>query len=356
MKTRWSETQIKEWYNKLPWLTGSNFLPSNVINRFDMYQSYQSEEHLKVAEVELAKAYELGFNFVRLWTDFDCYYVDRNSYLSILDRYISICDKYHQKVMIVLAHEEDLPYGDKFVPQKQTGPQKKLYTHFNRNYEEYNKHFSERKHYLEYQETKELYIQMVNDIVSKYRNDNKIIAWNIINEPGITIGDRSIGIIKDLFNIVRGLDPIQPLCVDIWRNINDDGTFQSEAETIGYQLSDFISFHSYSPFPSFERRIELLKNHYNRPIVVTEWLHRINHNNIEDIYPYLHDNKIGSCIWGFVNGDTFTDEPWDILWEQYEKGNTEYDFTKWQHNILRRNLLPYDPKEIKLIKKINFKK
>ena len=36
MKRQWTEQEINEWYAKQPWLRGTNFLPSDCINRLDM--------------------------------------------------------------------------------------------------------------------------------------------------------------------------------------------------------------------------------------------------------------------------------------------------------------------------------
>ena len=48
-----------------------------------------------------------------------------------------------------------------------------------------------------------------------------------------------------------------------------------------------------------------------------------------------------------------TYEPWNILWEKYDKGKRDsLDFTKWQHDLLRPNLRPYDPKETELIRRL----
>ncbi|MBQ5810813.1 MAG: hypothetical protein IIW23_04450, partial [Clostridia bacterium] len=94
---------------------------------------------------------------------------------------------------------------------------------------------------------------------------------------------------------------------------------------------------------------------FNRPIFVTEWLHRINHNNVQEIYPLLFLENIACYCWGFVVGKTQTNEPWPGLWVDYEKGwRPDYDFTKWQHDLFRPNLRPYDPKEIALIKHFNY--
>ena len=89
---------------------------------------------------------------------------------------------------------------------------------------------------------------------------------------------------------------------------------------------------------------------------LTEWLHRINHNNIFEIYPLLYLTNVANYCWGFVVGKTQTHEPWPHMWNEYEQGIiTNYDFTKWQHDLFRPNLRPYDPKEIELIKRFNDK-
>lgn len=38
---------------------------------------------------------------------------------------------------------------------------------------------------MEYPEIKPIFLEMVERTVKKYRNDKRILAWNIINEPGI---------------------------------------------------------------------------------------------------------------------------------------------------------------------------
>ena len=90
-------------------------------------------------------------------------------------------------------------------------------------------------------------------------------------------------------------------------------------------------------------------------MICTEWLHRINHNNVYDIYPLMYMLGIGNLCWGFVVGKTQTNEPWDVMWEQYydPECQVDYDFTKWQHDLFRPNLRPYDPHEIEIIKQFN---
>ena len=68
----------------------------------------------------------------------------------------------------------------------------------------------------------------------------------------------------------------------------------------------------------------------------------------------LYLTNVANYCWGFVLGKTQTHEPWPHMWEEIKNNdNYKYDFTKWQHDLFRPNYMPYDPKEIKLIKKFN---
>lgn len=356
MKRQWTEQEINEWYAKQPWLRGTNFLPSDCVNRLDMWQSIGREEHLKTAETELKLSKETGFNTVRLWCNFDVYYKEPEEFMQTLESYITLCAKYDQSVMLVLAYEEDLPHGDKFVP-KELGTQKEYFNHFNRaDYDVYDRMVVQRKlrHYAEYPEVKPIFMEMVERVVKKYREDKRVLAWNIENEPGAAIGERAVKLQEELFALVRSLDPVQPLASDIYSDVGDNGELKSEAEKTACELSDFISLHSYLKYDRFVESIYLLKKYYHRPIIVTEWLNRCNHNTVQEIYPLLALEKIGCYCWGFVQGKTYTTEPWNGFWSEVEKNpDVDFDFTKWQHELYRKNFHPYDPKEINIIKRFN---
>ena len=75
------------------------------------------------------------------------------------------------------------------------------------------------------------------------------------------------------------------------------------------------------------------------------------HNDVFSLFPLFYLEKIGCCNWGFVVGKYQTNEPWNSIWDKYEKNpNLDFDFTKWFHDLYRANHRPYDPKEIKLIR------
>ena len=353
MKERWTCEQANEWYAKLGWLRGCNFIGSACTNRLDMFQSYKAEEKLANAEEELALCQKIGFNTVRIWANFDVYYAEPESYMEIFDKYIDLCGKYGQKVMVVLAHEEDLPRGEKFIP-KPMGEQKYAKgVHQGRVPLTDEQKAMEPRHYMEYKETHDLFVEMVVRTVRKYKNDERIFCWNIYNEPGITLSnERSEKILRELFEVVRAEDPIQPLCGDIWHSIKNR-QISTPVERVALELSDVISFHSYQSYEKNVATIRFLQQ-FNRPMFQTEWLHRINHNTVQEMYPLFYVTNVSNYCWGFVVGPTQTNEPWDVMWEQWDAGEDRgYDFTKWQHDLFRPGLRPYDPREIVLIEKFN---
>ena len=89
-----------------------------------------------------------------------------------------------------------------------------------------------------------------------------------------------------------------------------------------------------------------------RPLVNSEWLHRIRQCDVKDIFPLYFLEKVGCYCWGFVAGLYQTYEPWEGIWQMVENGTlpANYDLTKWQHDLMRPNLRPYDPREIAIIK------
>ena len=88
-----------------------------------------------------------------------------------------------------------------------------------------------------------------------------------------------------------------------------------------------------------------------RPIINSEWLARGIGNTVEEMFPLFYLEDIGCYNWGFVAGKYQTYEPWNNIWELYEKNpKMSYDFTKWFHDLYRPNHRPYNPKETELIK------
>jgi hypothetical protein len=120
------------------------------------------------------------------------------------------------------------------------------------------------------------------------------------------------------------------------------------------ELSDIISYHCYGPYPNQVKLIRDLKRYYGRPLVNTEWLARIKGCNVTDCYPLFYIEKVGAVNWGLVAGKYQTYEPYEPMWATIEKGGgQDWDMTKWYHDLFRPSHHPYDPKELRIIKRFN---
>lgn len=351
MKRRWTAEEATEWYEAFPWIRGCNFIGSDCAGRIDMWQSYRSEEHFATAERELALAEKIGFNSIRLLVEFDVWYQEHDAFTENLERYIALAASHGLSVVIALANEAAISRGE--FSLKPLGEQSyALGYHQGRLPLSPEQAAKPGIHPLEVEPWKSHYLRMVREIVEKYRDDERVVMWNVYNEPGIIIGERAIPLLSALFETVRACDPVQPLAADVWHPVKG-GEISNPIDKVSFELSDVISFHSYTAYRWFVPQIEALKK-LGRPIFLTEWLNRISHNDVAEIYPLLYLEKIACYCWGFVVGKTQTNEPWDSLWLQYENGtHPELDFTKWQHDLFRPSLHPYDPHEIEIITEYN---
>jgi hypothetical protein len=98
-----------------------------------------------------------------------------------------------------------------------------------------------------------------------------------------------------------------------------------------------------------EKRIWSLKA-FGRPIICTEYMARAFGSTIQEILPLLKKHNVGSFNWGFVQGKSQTNCPWNSWQVTYEQ-----EPELWFHDILRKNGEPYDEKEVAFLKVINRK-
>ena len=78
----------------------------------------------------------------------------------------------------------------------------------------------------------------------------------------------------------------------------------------------------------------------------------MNGNNVQELFPLFFLEGIDCWMWGFVAGLYQTYEPWENYWKMVEEGRfpAGCDITKWQHDLIRPSLRPYDPREIEIIR------
>jgi endo-1,4-beta-mannosidase len=177
----------------------------------------------------------------------------------------------------------------------------------------------------------------VKDIVGSFRNDERVLMWDLYNEPGNnSLGEASLGLVKAVFEWARAAGPTQPLSVGVWF----DNAILNE-----YQLaqSDIVTFHNYNDAANLEAQIKVLKG-YGRPLVCTEYMARTRGSRFETHLPIFKREGVGCVNWGFVNGRTQTIYPWGSKESSPEP-------KPWFHDILRRDGAPFDATETAFIKK-----
>jgi hypothetical protein len=350
MQPRWSKKQAHEWYDAQPWFRGCNYMSADCVNRVDQWQELGFEERLRTVDKELDIAQEIGFNSVRLIVQFEVWQQEHNGFMKRLEQYIEMCHKHQISVMLCIANDCSVPKA--IYEPKKLGKQEVDWGYHGGVKKSPHMSHSQGPGFtvLDDPELAPQFYQMTAEIIETYKNDPRIAFWDLINEPGAAgRGEISLPIVKKLFEIAWDINPIQPLTACIWSNIIGGG---NPSELLAAELSDIVTFHSYSGFQAFVRAIDILKDRYERPLVNTEWLHRIQHNNVHDLFPLMFLEKIGCYCWGFVAGLYQTYEPWEGMWQLVDQGKApaSWDFTKWQHDLIRPNHRPYDPAEINCIK------
>lgn len=347
---RWSCEKAWAWYDARPWLRGCNYLPADCCNRVSMWQSFEFEKHLGTMDREFALAASIGFNTIRVIFEFEIWHLEKESFPGRFERVVQLAAKHGLSLAVCLANDCTIP--KKVWKPVQLGPQ-----HYDWGYHGGRKSFPdsgrwpEPGYYPAFDDPGLIdeYFEMVTYFVTKYASDPRIAVWDLYNEPGMANrGDVSVPNAKHLFEVARGCHPSQPLTADIWSNLDR----LTAVEKTVLELSDIISYHTYSPYEDVVMALDRLRK-LGRPIIVTEWLHRPQHNTVHEIFPLFFLNKIGCWNWGLVAGLSQTYELWNGIWDAQEAGRpwANIDYTKWQHDLFHPNYRPYDPQEIETIRR-----
>ena len=86
--TNWTKEKSWQWYNKLPWLCGFNYLPRTAVNYTEMWQKEAFD--LPTIKQELGWAGEIGFNTLRFVLPFIVWQHDRDGLWQRLDSFLRV--------------------------------------------------------------------------------------------------------------------------------------------------------------------------------------------------------------------------------------------------------------------------
>ena len=346
---RWSREKIWAWYNAHPWLCGCNYFPADTLNMLDFWQALDFEHHMETARREFETARDIGFNTVRIFLSFEVWQVDAEGLKQRLDRFLALAAEYGISVMVTLGNDCHCPKEQYRAPVVGVRPEVAWGYHGGVAATPFSG--TTRVGYnpmVDDPAALEASYAYVRDVVSAFRDDPRILIWDLWNEPGNSHRDSmSLPCMRRFFAIAREVGASQPLTACTWSiDCGKEPKFENlkEIEREALELSDIISFHYYGRFSHLVEAIALLKT-LGRPILNTEWLHRLFGNKVETILPTFWLENIGSYNWGFFAGKSQTYEPWEGL-----RKRTDLDFSVWQHDLFRENGRPYDPREIDTIR------
>ncbi len=343
---RWTADAANSWYAKEPWLVGSNYLPSDAVNELEMWQA-DTFDPARI-DTELGWAQSLGMNTMRVFLHDLLWSQDASGFKQRVETFLKLCDKHKIRPMFVLF---DSCWNPRPVLGKQPAPQPGIH----------NSQWVQSpggpalQNPAEYPRLE----RYVKGIVGAFANDNRILAWDIWNEPdNSNASSYKNGESRDKVNEVSLLLPkafawareahaTQPLTSGVWQGDWSNPEKLSPIAKEQLTLSDVVSFHNYESPQSFEMHIKWLQQ-YGRPVICTEYMARPVNSTFEGILPVAQKYKVGVINWGFVAGKSQTYLPWDSWQHPYIKQQPAV----WFHDIFRADGEPYRPEEVAFIRKM----
>ena len=306
-KARWSLERAASWAERLAQVRGCNYIPRTCVNPTQMWQNPSAHP----IDEELRWAAEIGLNSLRVFMSHAAYAANPRGYVFEVERFLDTAQRHGLSTLLVL-------FDDCWGPEPFPGPQpapipgvhNSRWTACPGETLKAREHRPELAHY-------------VRDLVYYFSRDERIIGWDLFNEPQPT----SRKLVEAAFGWARELDPIQPLTA-CWQA--DD-------------LADIVSFHCYCDTDDPE--LPAASEHAlagGRPALCTECLARTQNNRLAGFMPHYAEMGIGWYVWGLVSGATQTRFPWG-----WPPGGPEPYV--WFHDLLYPDGTPYAPDEIALI-------
>ncbi len=338
----WSVSKAKQWEKKQKWIVGANFSPSNASNQLDMWQAETWSPEL--IDKELGYAEKLGMNSIRVYLHYFPFRDDADGFLKRIDNFLNIADKHDIKTIFIF-------FDDVWNPNPVAGKQPEPKKHVHNSGWVQSPGREILWDYKRHIETKE-YVQ---DILRKFKDDERILFWDLYNEPQNTNGSSyrdfdkepySLKLLEEVFEWAREVSPSQPISSGLWIGDWTDFSKLSVFNKFMLENSDIITFHNYNNLASFKNAAEPLLE-MGRPIICTEYFCRKNNSSLEEILPYMAEKNIGGINWGLVAGRTQTNYPWDSWSKTYTA-----EPKLWFHDLLYKDGTPYRKNETDLMKKL----
>lgn len=346
---KWSHQQAKDWYQKQPWLVGSNYNPASAINELEMWQADSFDP--KRIDLELGWAESLGMNTMRVYLHDLLWQQDSEGFKRRLDTFLNIAAKHGIRPIFVL-------FDSCWDPNPQLGKQRAPRPGVHNSGWVQSPGRTALQNAAEYPRL-EAYVK---GVVGAFARDKRVLAWDIWNEPdntnqgsyGQLEPKNKVELVLDLlpkaFAWAREAGVQQPLSSAVWKGDWSSPDKMTAMDRLQIDLSDVITFHNYDSPTELEKRINWLKR-YNRPLICTEYMARGNGSFFMGSLLVAKVHNVGMINWGLVQGKTQTHLPWD----SWERPYVDREPSVWFHEVFRTDGAPYIPEEVDFIKRMTRK-
>jgi hypothetical protein len=345
---RWSASQAHAWHRAQPLALGANYVPAGAINQLDMWQA-ETFDPARI-NLELGWARSLGMNAMRVFLHDLLWQQDAPGFKQRIAQYLGIAQRHGIRSMFVL-------FDSCWDPQPRLGPQRAPMPGV------HNSGWVQGPGAVALGDAASVprLKAYVEDIVNHFGQDERVWCWDVWNEPDNQGGGmgfytphelpdklaRVAALLPQVFAWARAAGATQPLTSGVW--IGDDwrpgAPGLNDIQRCQLGESDVISFHDYNWPEVFERRVAQLQAH-GRPLVCTEYVARGNGSTFDACLPLAREHDLGMINWGFVNGRSQTQFPWDSWQHPY----TTQPPTVWFHDVLHGDGRPYREREAELLR------
>ncbi len=322
----WSAEQATTWYAQQGWPVGCNFIPSNAINELEMWQADTFDPAIIHRELSLAES--LGMNTVRVYLHNLAWETDADGLKERMRVFLDLAELHRIRVIFVIF---DDCWNENPQPGKQPEPKPGVH---NSGWLQ-----APGKERLMNPESWGPLEGYVKDILHTFDGDERILLWDIYNEPGNSgYLLQSMPLLKKAFEWAWAVRPSQPISSAPW---NPEFT-----ELNAFQLdnSDVITFHNYLDAENLQQEITELEKR-GRPIICTEYMARSLNSRFDTHLAIFKRHRIGAINWGLVAGKTNTIYPWKTV----PDADTQ---VVWFHDIFYPDGSVYDPKEAAVIRQM----
>jgi hypothetical protein len=339
---RWSPERANAWYQAQGWLVGANYVPSNAINQLEMFQAGTFDPQRIDSELNLARSH--GFNTMRVFLHDQLWAQDRQGFQARLGQFVDIAARHRIKPLLVL-------FDSCWDPMPKAGPQHPPVRGVH-NSGWVQSPGADRLGDPRYTGVMQDY---VTGVLTQFRNDDRILGWDLWNEPDNPAKEyRKVErpdkiqhvteLLPQVFRWARAVDPAQPLTSGVWQGAWGDRGSRSAISSIQLDNADVITFHNYGKPAEFESKIGELAP-MGRPIICTEYMARPQGSTIESVLPIAKRHNVGAINWGFVAGKTQTYYPWDS-WDHPYPAPPKV----WFHDLVLPDGKPYRDGELQTVR------